>query len=305
LAKARQLALELIGLVELHRSLEPVGFADWLPQRASEREDLYRSIEETFQVNLFLLARTVQEQSSCVREAGQRPRLAEHAISASEYEQWWSMAWQWSRAQNAFVIPSNWPQTEVVWDRWIAHWKGLESLLWSKPVDLEQRWIVLRCFSDEANSVRMNQLLEDVRAEQGILTLVTLRYQGDASVHPFATESIAWWQTEWLRSISPAIREGAPEGFVRDTGELGLFFRDSDRSEMSQMVRDALTQMQGILGQHGLLGTGQPVPMIAGIASVDGPAKSFRIGQLLDAADRCLANAASQGPGTVKSIEVF
>jgi hypothetical protein len=192
-----------------------------------------------------------------------------------------------------------------VWDRWIAHWKGLESLLWSKPVDLEQRWIVLRCFSDEANSVRMNQLLEDVRAEQGILTLVTLRYQGDASVHPFATESIAWWQTEWLRSISPAIREGAPEGFVRDTGELGLFFRDSDRSEMSQMVRDALTQMQGILGQHGLLGTGQPVPMIAGIASVDGPAKSFRIGQLLDAADRCLANAASQGPGTVKSIEVF
>jgi len=302
LARTRHLAMELIGLVDLQRSLESVGFADWLNQRA---EDLTRSVQETFQIKLFLITRAVQEQPNGTCETVQRPRFSEHPISDSEHALWWSLALQWSRAKTSFLVPSDWSDAEITWEPWLVHWKEISSSFDGQRLDSQGRFVELRSFSNNAYAACLNRLLDDVRAEQGTLTLVTLRYLGDASLHPSATEAIAWWQTEYMRSMEFAIRSGAPEGFVRDSGELGLFFRDSDRTEMSQIVRDALSDMQQTLVNQGVVQDGLPVPMIAGIASVDGPARSFRISQLIDAADRCLANAASQGPGTVKSIEVF
>ena len=301
LAKTRHLALELIGLVELQRSLESVGFADWLNQC---EEDLTRSVQETFQINLFLITRAVQEQLDGNYETAQRPRFSEHPISPSEHAQWWSLALQWSRAETAFLVPGDWSDAKITWEPWLGHWKEMASVFQGQCVDSQRRFVELRSFSD-TYAACLNRLLDNVRAEQGTLTLVTLRYLGDMSLHPSATEAIAWWQTEYLKSMEFAIRAGAPEGFVRDSAEFGLLFRDSDRTEMSQMVRDALANMQRVLVEHGVVEDGLPVPMIAGIASVDGPARLFRISQLLDAADRCLGNAASQGHGTVKSIEVF
>ncbi len=302
LARTGQLAMELIGLVDLHRSLESVGFGDWLNQRA---EDLTRSVQEAFQINLFLITRAVQEQRTGTCQTVQRPRFSEHPISDSEHALWWSLALQWSRARTSFLVPGDWSDAEITWEPWLLHWKEISSSFEGQSLDSHGRFVELRSFSDNGYAACLNRLLDNVRADQGILTLVTLRYLGDASLHPSATEAIAWWQTEYMRSMEFAIRTGAPEGFVRESGELGLFFRDSDRTEMSQIVRDALSNMHRVLVNQGLVQDGLPVPIIAGIASVDGPARSFRISQLLDAADRCLANAASQGPGTVKSIEVF
>lgn len=302
LARTRHLAMELVGLVDLHRSLESVGFADWLNQRA---EDLTRSVQETFQINLFLITRAVQEQPTGTCETVQRPRFSEHPISDSEHALWWSLALQWSRAKTSFLVPRDWSDAEITWEPWLLHWKEISSSFEGQSLDSQRRFVELRSFSDNTYAACLNRLLDNVRSEQGTLTLVTLRYLGDISSHPSATEAIAWWQTEYLQSLEFAIHAAAPEGFVRDSSELGLFFRDSDRTEMSQMVRDALANMQRTLVNQGVVEDGLPVPMIAGIASVDGPARSFRISQLLDAADRCLANAASQGPGTVKSIEVF
>jgi hypothetical protein len=147
--------------------------------------------------------------------------------------------------------------------------------------------------------------LDEVRSEKGTMSLVCIRCLGSTQSHPASLEELAWWQTTWLERIGPITEGTQVLCFLNPSNDMNLVYRNLNRNDLSHVVRELLSELQErFVAQH-LLEEGEPVPMIVGIASVEKPARSFRTSQLIDAAGRCLINAASQGPGTIKSIEVF
>ena len=93
-------------------------------------------------------------------------------------------------------------------------------------------------------------------------------------------------------------------GFLSDEGELTLVFQDIDRSELTQWIRDAFSKFNEV-NPDSTLATPAAQPLVAGVAMVNAPSRSFKIDQLIQAAWRCLDGASTQGAGTVKTIEVY
>jgi hypothetical protein len=116
------------------------------------------------------------------------------------------------------------------------------------------------------------------------------------------------WQSIFLHQLFD-ISEGrvGERGFLSDAGALVIVVEGMDRSEVTTLVREAI---QGTC-QAWFGDAAAPPPALppgtwcAGISSVVIPNKRFRFEQLPQAAWRCLEAARKQGPGAVKSLEVF
>ena len=93
-------------------------------------------------------------------------------------------------------------------------------------------------------------------------------------------------------------------GFISDDGELSLVFPDVERSELAQWIRESFAKF-GQNQKDSKLATSVAVPLVAGVASVNAPSRSFKIEQLIQSAWRCLDGASTQGAGAVKTIEVY
>lgn len=305
LSQSVQLAVELIALVELSRSLEHVGFSAWLKERGRADEDLSRTIRQGLQVDLFQIIKSMESLRSGWNDPSTNSWIAEQPVSEIEHRTWWSLAWQWSRGENWMFVPAGVPEAVVPWSQLTTHWKRLYGLLGGTPVESQSNVIEIRAAGDTILADKLDQWLDEVRTHQGILSLVTARYLGETPSQSGGNGPLLRWQTAWLESIGNVIEGSQPGFFLTESGDVAITYQDLDRKELAQFVRDALGPLGEALARSGLLVDGEEVPLIVGIACVDGPAKSFRIEQLHDAAGRCLENAASQGPGTIKSIEVF
>jgi hypothetical protein len=304
-AQARVLSSELIALIELSHSLGHKEFVDWLDQRSSASEDLGRSVQRFLNLDLSLISRALAERR--VAPNGESVPFCVDAIPIldSQHHDWWSLAWQWSCATHAFLVPVGVSDPAVSWSELTSHWKSLYGLVCPNSDRSHRRCIGIRTSSDKRMEDQLDRRLDDVRVEQGVMTLVTVRYVGDPALRSGQRNPLSPWQTAWLEGMDLAIEGAEPTGFLDQTGDLALVYQDLGRSELAQCVRDVLSQVQANLARDGLLADEEPVPLIVGIATVDCPAKSFRMKQLFDAATRCLENAATQGPGTIKSIEVY
>lgn len=304
-AQSRGLALELIALIELSHSLGHREFVEWLDQRISASEDLGRSVQRFLNVDLSLISQALAEQRAAAGGESGPSRVDAIPISDSQHHDWWSLAWQWSCATHAFLVPVGVTDPADSWSELTSHWKTLYGLVCPNSTRSHRRCIGIRASSDKRMEDQLDRRLDDVRVEQGVMTLVNVRYVGDPASRTGERNPLSPWQTAWLECMDLAIEGAEPTGFLDQTGDLALVYQDLGRSELAQCVRDVMSQVQANLARDGLLPENEPVPLIVGIATVDGPAKSFRMKQLFDAATRCLENAASQGPGTIKSIEVF
>jgi hypothetical protein len=93
------------------------------------------------------------------------------------------------------------------------------------------------------------------------------------------------------------------------SGELIFIQGGGDRLKLMPWIRSVLDGCSTSLGveQVSIDGEAEKVPngLVAGLASVGRPNKSFRSTTLLQAAVRCLEAAKHQGAGSIKSIEVF
>jgi hypothetical protein len=303
-----KLALELIGLIELSRSLESVGFTSWVKERINEGQDPRRLIQEGLTVDLSRMANAIGEMrcgSGCPSW-----KLSPDAESQSELldDQWWSLAWQWSHHPESLLVPQNIPGVVVPWTESISHWKAIFETLKESHAPLPKRFLEVRALSDPFLFEKLEQLLEEIRSDQTVMTMVLIRYVGEIeSITNISHKplQLSGWQTDFLKSAGQSIEGIDPIGYVSAEGDLGLLYRDLDRNELAQCVRELLASMRTFFALQGQVLGGQNVPLIVGIASVDSPTRSFRINRLQDAANRCLENAASQGPGSIKSIEVF
>lgn len=304
-AQSRVLALELIALIELSHSLGHKEFVEWLDQRTSASEDLGRSVQRFLNLDLSVISHALAERRVETTTKPSLSRVDAIPISDSQHHDWWSLAWQWSCATHAFLVPVGVPDPADSWSELTSHWKTLYGLVCPNSTRSHRRCMGIRTSSDKRMEDQLDRRLDDIRVEQGVMTLVTVRYVGDSASRNDERNPLSPWQTAWLECMDLAIEGAEPTVFLDQSGDLALVYQDLGRSELAQCVRDVLSQVQANLARDGLLPENEPVPLIVGIATVDGPAKSFRMKQLIDAATRCLENAASQGPGTIKSIEVF
>ncbi len=100
------------------------------------------------------------------------------------------------------------------------------------------------------------------------------------------------------------LRPASVRGFISDDGELSLVFQDVERAELGQWIRDSFAKIN-LANEESSLATIVALPLVAGVAMVNAPSRSFKIDQLIQSAWRCLDGASKQGAGAVKTIEVY
>ena len=94
-------------------------------------------------------------------------------------------------------------------------------------------------------------------------------------------------------------------GFICEGGELALIVDDLARNEVTAILRETLEYASQPSDLVSSMVDTPHTPLVCGVACVASPSKRFQIDQLIDSAWRCLAASKLQGPGTVKSLEVF
>jgi len=303
-----QLIHELLTIAELNRCLEQVGFTQWLCQPKRLEQDPRTRIEMAFRVELPKVAGSLWHR---LHSANHAPKLSwpnpweSACIDAKEHQVWWSIAWQWCHPQTAFTLPSGVPSGIVSWERLRSHWKGLYAMLQDAGSDETSKLVEIRTAQDPLLGNNLDQMLQQCRRDQGTLTIVVIRMLGDRSAEQPSVPSMRWWQSHFIDQMNQLNESECPRGFVTEAGDLALVYQDVDRTELAQEVRDVFSEMNASMAEAMSLAADRPAPLIAGIASVNAPSRSFRIDQLIDSAWRCLEGATVQGPGSVKSIEVF
>jgi hypothetical protein len=317
---SRFLALELIALVELGRNLAHVGFSEWLNQRGMTGEDPSQTIQQGLSIDLQCMSQSLWSQSILSQSlwsgvARNNAKDLDQVLNTNtddqtprsdlKHHQWWSLAWQWTRSAKGLLIPSGLTCSDLPWHSLATHWKKIHGLLNQTVPSQPPKPMELRWSDDPSLENLLDRCLDEVRADQGILSMVSVRYLGATDSHSPTNDPLPRWHNEWLECMDGVIEENTPIGLMLSTGDLGLVYRDLDRNQLASLVREALGQFKERLHEIGRLPENHPIPWIVGIGSVEAPAKSFRRQQLIDAAARCLENAAIQGAGTIKSIEVF
>jgi hypothetical protein len=168
----------------------------------------------------------------------------------------------------------------------------------------DHRFVEIRSSKDPQLSTLLDQLLMQSRNDQGLLSLIVVKKLGSESNGKPGTSDIQNWQSNFIRHMDARGESSNVRGFISDEGELSLVFQDVERSELAQWVRDSFARISQI-GDNSQLATQVAQPLVAGVATVHAPSRSFRIEQLIQAAWRCLDGATNQGAGAVKTIEVF
>lgn len=119
---------------------------------------------------------------------------------------------------------------------------------------------------------------------------------------------------EWLEQVCEDLSQSHDDCeffkmYSIRSGELVYVQGGGDRLKLLPFVRNVLDGSAALLSGEVVSIDGDaaqtPNGLVAGLASVGRPNKSFRSSSLLQASLRCLEAAQRQGAGTIKSIEVF
>ncbi len=166
----------------------------------------------------------------------------------------------------------------------------------------DHRFVEIRSSRDPQLSSNLDQLLQQIRNEQGTLSLIVVKKLGaNVSASTIAMQN---WQTLFIEYMDTHGEATNVRGFISDDGELTLVFQDVDRAELTQWIRESFAKFNDT-NVDSTLATAAAQPLVAGVAMVNAPSRSFKIDQLIQAAWRCLEGASTQGAGTVKTIEVY
>ena len=166
----------------------------------------------------------------------------------------------------------------------------------------DNRFVEIRSARDPQLSSNLDQLLQQCRNDQGSLALIVVKkLRSSGSSVPVALQN---WQSTFIEYMDSHGEATNVLGFVSDDGELTLVFHDVERAELAQWIRDSFARFNNADAES-LLVTHAAQPLVAGVAVVTAPSKSFKIDQLIQAAWRCLEGASTQGAGAVKTIEVY
>ncbi len=169
------------------------------------------------------------------------------------------------------------------------------------------RVVEIRSSRDPQLSANLDHVLAHCRSEQTSLSLIVVkRLTSDDSAKEHVVPSVPLqpWHTQFIDALDGVAQSPNVRAFLTDEGELSIVFEDVERTELSGWVREVFSSLSNQESVSELVRS-KPEPLVAGIGTVCGPSKSFRIDQLIQAAWRCLDGASVQGAGAVKTIEVY
>lgn len=166
----------------------------------------------------------------------------------------------------------------------------------------DHRFIEIRSARDPHLSSNLDQVLQQTRNDQGILSLMVVKKLGaDVGAVSVALQN---WQSTFIEYMDTHGEAANVRGFLSDEGELTLVFQDVDRAELAQWIRESFAKFN-TANTDGAIATPSAQPLVAGVAMVNAPSRSFKIDQLIQAAWRCIEGASTQGAGAIKTIEVY
>ena len=163
----------------------------------------------------------------------------------------------------------------------------------------------------------LESLLSEARNLETPLNLVIIRElkasEPTSSKNSFSSKAKSVPRV-WLERVCDGLVEPHDDSdFYKlvsiSSGELIYVQGGGDRLKLMPMIRLILDQTAALFSKEvvSVDGESEVVPngLVAGLASVGRPNKSFRSLTLLQASIRCLEAAKRQGAGAIKSIEVF
>ena len=312
------------ALLELSRLTTSQELSEWLRANNS-KGDPHHSILKTFRISITKLADVFWDELS-----GGKAKFLNKVSTEKQHAAWWSLACQFSERHAQITVPAELAAGFIAWDKLLNHWQRMVQALSGKSTssssettntpsdhalasDLNQikptlndrRFVEIRSSKDPQLSANMEQLLMNARNDQGLLSLIVVkRLCNDTRTRSSGSESLQNWQSKFIKLMDTRGESANVRGFISDEGELSLVFQDVDRSELAQWIRESFAKF-GQNQEDSKLATAVVVPLIAGVATVNAPSRSFKIEQLIQSAWRCLDGASTQGAGAVKTIEVY
>jgi hypothetical protein len=167
-------------------------------------------------------------------------------------------------------------------------------------IENDNRFVEIRSARDPQLKSSLDHLLQQCRHESGTLSLIVVKKLASGA----DSTSLQNWQATFIRYMDTHGEASNVRGFVSDEGELSLVFQDVEKTELAQWIRDSFAKFNSS-NTNSTLATSVAQPLVAGVATVNAPSRSFKIDQLIQAAWRCLEGASTQGAGAVKTIEVY
>ena len=322
-----------IAVAELNVLLESSDLTEWFLTKSSQ-EDPFPHLENTFNISTNRLAKRFWHSTFQSRNEGvaiSKRAIEALAIDTSKDKQaagWWSLACQISDQNQKIRVPAEVAVGLVDWNRLLDHWHRLESALTgSLPVSDrdglpqkdsqptaetsvklkatkldDRRFVEIRSVNDPELSSNLEKILTQARSNQSELSFLVVKCL--ETHRPNSPSAIQGWQSKFIHCIDEFGLAANARGFVSDEGELSLVYEDVERSEVARWIRESFSKLQET-DPEAKLAVASAIPLVAGVASVIAPSRSFKIEQLIQATVRCLDGATKQGAGAIKTIEVY
>lgn len=322
-----------IAIAELNRLLGSSDLAEWFLTKSSH-DDPFPHLENVFNISTSRLAKRFWH--STFQSVNEGVAISKRAIEALAIDTskdkraagWWSLACQISDQNQKIRVPAEVAVGLVDWNRLLDHWHRLELALAGglpssdrdglPPKDSQptaetsvkpkvtklddRRFVEIRSVNDPELSSNLEKILTQARSNQSELSFLVVKCL--ESQQPTSPSAIQGWQSKFIHCIDEFGLTANARGFVSDEGDLSLVYEDVERSEVARWIRESFSKLQET-DPEAKLAVASAVPLVAGIASVIAPSRSFKIEQLIQSAVRCLDGATKQGVGAIKTIEVY
>ncbi|MDZ4852160.1 MAG: hypothetical protein SGI77_22965 [Pirellulaceae bacterium] len=242
------------------------------------------------------------------------PKASERLTSVRR-EGYWSIVKQWRKPTAHLRIPASLSVGQVAWPRVREHWTTLTQRLLrteesrkSPPTTIAvPEFVEIRSSNDPKLAETLDTQLQRCRERHSSMSLVVVKILVQPGLdQPTSNDDrLMSWQSIVIERLREATDGSTTRGFICAAGELALIVDDMDRGEVTGVLREVLeaaSEPQEVVSKMIEV---PKIPLVCGVACVTSPSKKFKIDQLTAAAWRCLDAAKSQGPGAVKSLEVF
>ncbi len=320
-------ALQAISLIDLDRGLESELF-ELLSESTWMNHPPSVALEATFKVDLCELANAFA--SEATNDSTAPFDRSCRRISKDRCIGYWSIVQQWSNSTTHLRIPSQLSIGKVLWPKVREHWTRLSLTLSENQTDTntptsatiqsesniasagrgiasDDDFIEIRNSNDPQLAKTLDIQLQRCREAHGSMSLVVVKVveQHEQFTNRASEHRLPQWQETAIEHLRAATDGQSTRGFQSQAGELTLVIDDLDRNEVSAIMREVLEVASQSHDAASSMIDNPRIPIVCGIACVSSPSKRFQIDQLIHSAWRCLDAAKLQGPGTVKSIEVF
>ena len=328
-------------IAELNRLTTDFELAEWLKEDCRSNIDPIESIPNAFRIDLSRMSKTfwTHVRSRPGGPNGDAPKLIDPTtLTIAKHRAWWSLAGQLSSQCAQITVPAELAIGVIAWKKLSDHWLIVSKTFAGEPtlaassivtteslsslntvskdesavdalaakenrkcrIDNDSRFVEIRSARDPQLSANLDHLLQECRNESGTLSLIVVKKLAAGS----DSAALQNWQATFIKHMDMHGETSNVRGFVSDDGELSLVFQDVEKAELAQWIRESFAKFNNS-NADSALATSVAQPLVAGVAMVNAPSRSFKIDQLIQAAWRCLEGASNQGAGAVKTIEVY